>query len=52
MSSNTLPNNELYHTFLLNKNNQILAIGTPLYSTTLWAKYKDTISKLDSLYNM
>ena len=48
--SNILPDDVLYHTFLLNKNNQILAIGTPIYSTSLWNKYKTTINRLDSLY--
>ncbi len=42
---NTLPNNPLYHTFLLDENNKILLMGTPLYNPKLWQNYKKIITK-------
>lgn len=38
-----IPNNLNYHTFLLNKNNQIILVGNPLYNSQLWNLYQKTI---------
>ncbi len=38
--NNTLPKNELYHVFLLDRDNLILLCGSPIYNTKLWELYK------------
>lgn len=43
---NVLPEDILYHAFLLNKNNQILLIGAPIFSPKIWSKYKAKIGEL------
>lgn len=43
---NTLPDNSLYHTFLLNRDNRVMLIGNPLYSPRLWERYKKKIKDL------
>lgn len=42
---NHLSQNKNYHTFLLNKNNRIIAIGNPLFNTTLKKHYHTIIAK-------
>lgn len=44
--TNILPDNPLYHTFLLDEENKICLIGTPLYNPDLWLNYKKVIDKL------
>ena len=41
---NNIPKNSLYHTFLLNKNNEVVLIGSPIGNSSLWDLYKKTIS--------
>lgn len=45
---NTIPENSLYHTFLVDENNCIQIIGIPIYNPKLWAIYKEKIKKLSS----
>ena len=40
---NNLPNNRLYHTFLLDKNNKVMNIGSPIGNSEIWNMYKETI---------
>ena len=42
---NTLPSNPLYHTFVVNEENKICLMGTPLYNSNLWQNYKKIIAK-------
>ena len=41
-----LPKNRQLHTFLLDKNNKVVMVGSPLYNPTLWELYKRTIQKM------
>lgn len=48
-----LPNDSRYHTFLLDKNNRIILIGNPMYSTEMWNLFKtalDNILAHDGIY--
>lgn len=47
---NTLPEDMMYHSFLINKNNQILLIGAPIFSPKLWERYKKKIVELSHVY--
>jgi len=40
---NRLPNNRFYHTFLLDKNNKVILIGSPIDNSKLWDLYKKKI---------
>ncbi|MEG1622122.1 MAG: hypothetical protein RR330_01985 [Alistipes sp.] len=39
--NNILPENTMYHCFLLSEHNQILLIGAPIFSPKLWDHYKN-----------
>lgn len=41
-----LPNNRLYHTFLLDKNNRIVLVGSPFISDSFEKLYDDTLDNL------
>ena len=41
-----LPPNQQLHSFLLDKNNRVVLVGSPLHNPTLWALYKRTIKKM------
>lgn len=41
-----LPKNRQLHTFLLDKNNKVVMVGSPLYNPTLWKLYKRTIQTM------
>ena len=41
-----LPISALYHTFLLDKNNKVVLVGSPLHNPPLWELYKSTIQKM------
>ncbi|MDR2585250.1 MAG: hypothetical protein LBC84_03385 [Prevotellaceae bacterium] len=41
-----LPKNSLLHTFLLDKNNKVVLVGSPLHNPVLWELYKSTIWKM------
>ena len=47
---NKLPTDDLYHVFLLNKNNQVLLVGSPIFSPKLWGKYKNRIKEMHQEY--
>jgi hypothetical protein len=40
---NNLPTNPLYQCFLLDKNNNVLIIGNPVYNQKIWELYQQTI---------
>jgi len=41
-----LPKNRQLHSFLLDKNNKVVMVGSPLYNPALWALYKTTIQRM------
>jgi len=41
-----LPQNQQLHTFLLDKNNKVVLVGSPLHNPPLWELYKSTIQKM------
>jgi len=41
-----IPKNRQLHSFLLDKNNKVVLIGSPLYNPMLWELYKRTIYKM------
>jgi len=41
-----LPQNRQLHTFLLDRNNQVIMAGNPLNNLKLWELYKNTIEKM------
>ncbi|MCL1974074.1 MAG: hypothetical protein FWG54_04565 [Bacteroidetes bacterium] len=41
-----LPKNQQLHTFLLDKNNKVVLVGSPLFNPALWELYKSTIQKM------
>lgn len=41
-----IPQNNLYHVFLLDKNNSVVLVGNPLHNYKLWSLYKQTINQL------
>jgi hypothetical protein len=41
-----LPKNRKLHTFLLDKENRVVLVGSPLYNPTLWELYKRTIQMM------
>lgn len=43
--SNLLAENSLYNTFLLDEDNKILIVGSPIYNESLWSYYKSMIEK-------
>lgn len=46
-SSNThIPEDKRFHTFLLDKNGQVILVGDPVNNPSLWKLYKQTISQL------
>lgn len=45
-TNNSLPKNELYHTFLLDSTNKVVLIGTPTNNDKLWELYKSKIKAL------
>lgn len=42
---NKLPQDHIFHTFLLDGDNKIRLIGSPLYNTTFWNRYKTRIQE-------
>lgn len=45
-NENAIPENSLYHTFLVDTSNTIKIIGTPIYNPKLWNIYKKEITKM------
>ena len=41
-----IPKNRRLHIFLVDKNNNVVLVGNPLYNPTLWELYKRTIKRL------
>jgi hypothetical protein len=44
---NVLPENTLYHAFLLDRDNRIVLVGAPIFSPKLWARYKAKLTGTD-----
>lgn len=49
-SNNLLADNDLYNTFLVGKNNEIIVVGSPVYHNALWTFYKQRIQQLNEKY--
>ncbi len=45
-SNDHLPQDNRFHTFLLDKNSNVVLAGDPIYNLPLWELYKQTISQL------
>lgn len=45
---NKLPKNLTYHTFLLDKNNKVILVGSPIQNDKMWQLYKKTINTLNA----
>lgn len=45
---NLLPDNELLHCFLLDKENKVKLIGSPLFNEKMWNRYKQEIATINS----
>lgn len=43
---NKLPWDPIYHTFLLDKNNKVILVGSPIHNDKMWNLYKKTINTL------
>lgn len=41
-----IPQDERFHTLLLDKNGKVLVVGSPLYNDTMWKLYKDVIQDM------
>ena len=48
VKQNKLPKNRHLHSFLLDKENKVVIVGSPLHNPQLWELYKRTINKLIS----
>ncbi len=46
-NSNTLPKNKAYHTFLIDGDNRVLAIGDPVYNPNIRRLFADIIAETD-----
>jgi len=44
--NSNLPKNRQLHSFLLDKNNRVVLVGSPLYNPSLWELYMRTIQKM------
>jgi hypothetical protein len=44
--NNVLPKNELYHVFLLDRDDKIILAGSPIYNPKLWELYKNKIASM------
>ncbi len=42
-----IPNDDRFHTFLLDRNGKVLLAGSPLHNPGLWALYKDMLARID-----
>ena len=47
-----LPKNRKLHNFLLDKNNKVVLVGSPLHNPALWMLYKNTIKKMMDNYGV
>ncbi len=45
-SNPVVPQNELYHTFLLDRDDRVVLVGSPVGNPRMWDLYKRTIEKL------
>jgi hypothetical protein len=41
---NKFPKNQMFHCFLLNKDNKVLLVGNPVFNHNLWKVYKHVVS--------
>lgn len=42
----TIPEDAMFHTFLLDRENRIVLVGNPVHNEKLWELYKNTINQL------
>ena len=45
---NELPKDSRYHTFLLDNNNRIILVGSPVYNAPFWERYKTRIKECNT----
>ena len=45
-SNPQLPENPVFHTFLLDRDNRVVLVGSPLGNPKMWELYKSTIDRL------
>ena len=43
---NALPDNLLFHVFLLNRDNRVMLVGSPIGNPKMWKLYENTIARL------
>lgn len=43
---NKLPRDPIFHTFLLDEDNEVVLVGSPIYNDKMWQLYKKTIDSL------
>lgn len=46
LDNNFLPHSRTYHTFLLDKDNKIILVGSPIVNERIWILYKSTLKEL------
>lgn len=47
-SLNLLPDSQMLHTFLLDQNNKVVLVGSPVSNLGMWKLYKSTIQKMSA----
>ncbi|CDN32739.1 hypothetical protein BN938_2670 [Mucinivorans hirudinis] len=47
-AQNLLPDKEIFHYFLLDRNNKACLVGSPLHNPTMWQLYKRRIAEMNS----
>ncbi len=45
-SNPAVPDNSDYHTFLLDRDNRVVLVGSPVGNPKMWELYKSTIARL------
>ncbi len=46
MADNRIPTDRRFHTFLLDKENRVVLVGSPIGNPKMWELYKSTIARL------
>lgn len=52
IKNNELPLEKKYHTFLLNENNEIILVGSPIGNDNVWNLYKKILKEGSMLYDV
>ncbi len=46
LTTNPIPSDYRFHTFLLDKDNRVVLVGSPIGNPKMWELYKSTIARL------